>query len=95
MAVDVGAEHEMVNGLQYFFENTCAGGGQIEDYRECQEREREIDAKEGQRYSNNGTDDRHHGADGRAADFPAGDFRIFDVFGIEHISAHPVEGQAD
>ncbi|KKU89791.1 MAG: hypothetical protein UY20_C0005G0005 [Candidatus Yanofskybacteria bacterium GW2011_GWA1_48_10] len=57
MAVDVGAEHEMVNGLQYFFENTCAGGGQIEDYRECQEREREIDAKEGQRYSNNGTDD--------------------------------------
>ena len=78
-----------------FFKENSAVSGKVENYRQGKQGESECDAEKTKRNGDQRANDRHQSANRTAADFSFADFRILDVRGIQHISAHPVERKTD
>jgi len=79
VALGVFAEHEAVEFLRNFIKEAGAIGREIENYHQGKDGQREFDAEKGKGNGDEGENDRGQGADGAAADFTLGNFRILDM----------------
>ena len=79
----------------YSFKKFCAERGEIENYGQGKQDKRNFNTPEGKGNSDQGKNNGSKCADGTATDFVMAYLRILNMFGIQDVSSHPIQGQAN
>ena len=91
MAFDISAEEEAVNSFHHILKKLGAVSGKIENHSQSKQNERKFYAPKRKRHGDQRENDWHERADGAAANFSLAYFRIFYMFGVKYIPAHPIQ----
>jgi len=90
MSLYVSPKQETINFFHNVLKETSTIKGEIKNYRQGEQTDRNFYAQERKGYGDYGKENRNKGANSATTNFPSIYFWILNMFGVKHISSHPV-----